>query len=101
MRKILFYLFVFTNILFSNAIGEIAYIDINYILKTFDSTEFKDLYIGEAGLGNGNTFLYLTLIAEKLGLKIIGFKADKISLVLSILILFNSSTAIFLSDLYF
>lgn len=48
-------------------------IHINYILKTFNSTEFKDLYIGEAGLGNGNTFLYLTLIAEKLGLKIIGF----------------------------
>ena len=46
---------------------------INYILEKFDSNEFKDLYIGEAGLGNGNTFLYLTLIAEKLGLKIIGF----------------------------
>ena len=46
---------------------------INYILQTFDSTEFNDLYIAEAGLGNGNTFLFLTLIAEKLGLKIIGF----------------------------
>ena len=48
-------------------------IHINNTLKSFDSSELKDLYIGEAGIGNGNTFLYLTLIAEKLGLKIIGF----------------------------
>ena len=36
MKKILFYLFLFTNILFSNATGEIAYIDNSHISKKKD-----------------------------------------------------------------
>ncbi len=47
MKKILFYLFLFTNILFSNATGEIAYIDINYILKTSEVGKHLNSHISK------------------------------------------------------
>ena len=47
MKKILFYLFLFTNILFSNATGEIAYIDINYILKTSEVGKYLNSHISK------------------------------------------------------
>ena len=49
------------SILFDRILGEIK----NY--------EISELLIVEAGIGYGDTFTYLTCIAEKLNLKIIGF----------------------------
>ena len=37
----------------------------------------EDLYIAEAGIGIGNTFEYLALVAEKIGSKIVGFDSFK------------------------
>ena len=42
-------------------------------LDNLDKDKLKSLYIVEAGIGKGNTFLFLSLIAEKLNTKIIGF----------------------------
>ena len=47
MKKILFYLFLFTNILISNATGEIAYIDISHILKTSEVGKHLNLHINK------------------------------------------------------
>tara|TARA_Y100000994_G_C15619607_1_gene412423 strand:- start:68 stop:784 length:717 start_codon:yes stop_codon:yes gene_type:complete len=46
---------------------------INDSLNNFNSYELKNLLIIEAGVGYGDTFLFLALIAEKLGMNLIGF----------------------------
>lgn len=46
---------------------------VNNSLKNFDSSELSNLLIVEAGVGYGDTFLFLALIAEKLGTNLIGF----------------------------
>ena len=46
---------------------------ISKVIKNIPSDEIKDLIIVEAGIGNGNTFLFLTLIAQKLNLEIFGY----------------------------
>ena len=47
MKKILLYLFLFTNILVFNAKGEIAYIDINHILKTSEVGKYLNSHINK------------------------------------------------------
>lgn len=46
---------------------------INKSINNISKDDIKNLYIVEAGIGFGNTFSYLTLIAEKISTKIIGF----------------------------
>ena len=46
---------------------------INKSIKNINKDDIKNLYIVEAGIGYGNTFAYLALIAEKICTKIIGF----------------------------
>ncbi len=47
MKKILFYVFLFINIIIYNANAEIAYIDINYILKTSEVGKHLNLHINK------------------------------------------------------
>ena len=42
-------------------------------LKKIDKKRKEDLYIAEAGIGIGTTFLLLAFIAKKIGVKLIGF----------------------------
>ena len=45
----------------------------NVALKAIDNSRKEDLYIAEAGIGIGTTFLLLAFIAKKIGVKLIGF----------------------------
>ena len=47
MKKILFYVFLFINIIIYNANAEISYIDINYILKTYEVGKHLNLHINK------------------------------------------------------
>lgn len=46
-------------------------------LNELNEKNLENIYIAEAGIGMGNTFQYLALIAEKIGSKIVGFDSFK------------------------
>lgn len=50
---------------------------INIVLQNIELEQLKKTVFLEAGIGHGNTFLYLALIAEKLDIRLFGYDSFK------------------------